>query len=368
MSEPTSALELRIQKVLDSIPKNLASIADPEERSEVLAQHMALIYKSKCSKGERMTKCCKLLLDYMRSKPSGVSFNPSEIEDYLLEFNNMAKLVICEWGTRPDACVSDLDDVLKFLGTSRDEVISKQGRFVLDVLQKEMVHGKDFEVKGKARDGKDIIHTSHQGMRKIARRLTTPQANIMYECMSACYDIVKESSEQLSSFYADRTINLGEHRVITELLDSFRFESDGGANLLLNIERKMLKICFGMGKKSIIKVCGIDGEIRDASAKQQFITFSTAVRDRLKKRLQNAARASPDGVIPADEEKRIFAETVAFIELYISEWKQPEERIRDFLVCVLLDHRDEVELRSGRKVPRPLQVSSREVRARRAGP
>ena len=190
----------------------------------------------------------------------------------------------------------------------------------------------------------------------------------MYECMSACYDIVKESNEQLSSFYADRTINLGEHKLITELLDSFRFESEGGANLLLNIERQMLKICFGMGRASLIKVCGIDGAIRDASAKQQFITFSTAVRDRLKKRLQNAARSSPDGVIPADEEKRVFAETVAFIEYYISEWKQPEERIRDFLVCVLLDHRDEVELRSGRKVPRPLQVSSRQVRARRAGP
>jgi hypothetical protein len=368
IGESTAKLDERIQKIMQKIPKNLASIVDPAERSEVLAQHMTLIFKSKCSDSEKLSKCCKLLLDYMKSKPAGCSFDPSEIETYLLEFNNMAGLLICEWGTQPDACISDLDSVLKFLGTSRAEIIDKQGKFTIDVLRKEMVHGRDFEVKGKARDGKDIILVSHYGMRKIARRLTTPQANIMYECMSACYDVVKDSSAQLSSFYADRTINLGEHKLITELLDSFTFESTGGANLLLNIERQMLRICFGMGKASLIQVCGIDGAIRDASAKQQFITFSTAVRDRLRKRLQNAARDAPGGVISAEEEGRIFDETVSFIEYYVRDWADVSERIRDFLVCVLLDHRDEVVLRSGRKVPRPLQVSSRQVRARRTGP
>ena len=357
-----------IQKIMDTIPKNLAAVVDPVSRSELLANHMVAIDKSTSSETKKQEKIKKLLLEYIMTRPKGISIDPSEIEKYMTQIANMTELVICARGTRPDECVSDLDDVLKFLGTTRADMVKQHGRSLLDILRKELVLGRDCEIRGKKSNGEDNYIISHYGMRKLARRLTTPQANIMFECMGACYDVVKESTAQLHSFRDDRTINLGEHKLITECLNKFTFQSEGGGNLLLNIEKKLLKILFGMGKASLVTVCGIDGEIRDASAKQLFITFSTAVRDRLRKRLHNAARDSPGGVISVEDERQIFKETVEFMEYYIRDWRDVEERIRDFLVCILLDHRDEVELRSGRKVSKPLQVSSRQVRARLAGP
>jgi len=348
---------------MDAIPKNLAAIVDPFLRSEVLANHMAVIDKSTSSEAEKTKKLTTLILEYIATRPEGLSIDPSDIEKYMAEIADMAELMICARGTRPDECVSDADHVLKFLGTSRAELQQHLG-VSFDILLREMKEGRDYVMNGKNSGGQDKILLSHDGMKKLARRLTTPQANILFECMCACYNVVKECAAQLQIFRGDRTTNLGEHRLISECLGKFKFESEGAGNLLLNIERKLLRILFGFGKRSLVLVCGINGEIRDSSAKQLFITFSTAVRDKLRKKLENADRESLDGVISVDAERRIYKETVEFMEYYIKDWKDEDERFREFLVCILLDHRDEVELRSGRKIPKPLQVSSRQVRAR----
>ena len=326
---------------------------------------MAVIYKSKLSEHSKKKKCKEVIMDFFKSGPPGFRFDPAEFEKYLEHIGEVT-LLICQKNIPVDSYVTDLHICIQCLGTTRDQVM-KQGEFILENLRRDMVFGRDIESVGMSA-GKEKFNVSHYGMRKLARWISTPEANIQFEIMSASLDMVKDSIALSHSFLQDRAVNLGEHKLITDMLKNFEFESSGsGSNMLLNIERKMLHICFGVGKASLIQVCGIDGEIRDASAKQKFITFSNAVRDVLKRKLLNVAQAATAAskVIPKQEEQKIFDEIIEFIQLYIRDWGTIEERIRDFLVVIMLDHRDEVELRSGKKLKRPLEVSSRQVRALR---
>ena len=177
--------EERIRKIMDAIPKNLAAIVDPFLRSEVLANHMAVIDKSTSSEAEKTKKLTTLILEYIATRPEGLSIDPSDIEKYMAEIADMAELMICARGTRPDECVSDADHVLKFLGTSRAELQQHLG-VSFDILLREMKEGRDYVMNGKNSGGQDKILLSHDGMKKLARRLTRMHVRLLQCGQGVC--------------------------------------------------------------------------------------------------------------------------------------------------------------------------------------
>ena len=96
---------------------------------------------------------------------------------YMLEAHTNVKLTILRKDVPSISCASPVDDVLKFLGTSADEVLTAdRTAFAIDTLQTYMKPDEHFAVDQQGR----IAHVSLRGMHRIAKDLTTPESNVVF--------------------------------------------------------------------------------------------------------------------------------------------------------------------------------------------
>lgn len=96
---------------------------------------------------------------------------------HMLETNTNVVLAILCSDMPPTSCASPVDDVLKFLGTSADEVLSAdRTTFGIETLQIYMKRDEHFAVDAQGR----ITHVSRRGMHRIAKDLATPESNVVH--------------------------------------------------------------------------------------------------------------------------------------------------------------------------------------------
>ena len=94
-----------------------------------------------------------------------------------LETVAQVRLAILRSNTESFDCASPVDDVLKFLGTSADEVLSAdRAAFAIPTLQTYMKPDVHFSFDSLGH----ITHVSRRGMQRIAKDLTTPESNVVY--------------------------------------------------------------------------------------------------------------------------------------------------------------------------------------------
>lgn len=106
---------------------------------------------------------------------------------HMLEANTNVKLSILCSGVPSTHCASPVDDVLKFLGASADEVLSAdRTAFGIETLQTYMRPGEHFAVDAQGR----ITHVSLRGMHRIAKDLTTPESSVVYASLWGATAIV----------------------------------------------------------------------------------------------------------------------------------------------------------------------------------
>jgi len=94
-----------------------------------------------------------------------------------LEAVAQLRLAILRSNVAPIDCSSPVDDVLKFLGTSADEVLNAEHTgFAIPTLQTYMQPDTHFSVDSHGR----ITHVSRRGMQRIAKDLATPESNVVH--------------------------------------------------------------------------------------------------------------------------------------------------------------------------------------------
>lgn len=104
-----------------------------------------------------------------------------------LESAARVELAILRGSVSPIRCASPVDDVLKFLGTSADQVLSAdRTAFAIPELQTYMKPSVHFSVD---RHG-CITHISRRGMQRIAKDLATPESNVVFASLSGATNMV----------------------------------------------------------------------------------------------------------------------------------------------------------------------------------
>lgn len=104
-----------------------------------------------------------------------------------LETMANVKLAINSSGAAPYHCVSPVDDVLALLGTTADAVLSADRKsFAIPSLQAYMEPNVHYTA---AADGV-IVFLSRRGMQRIAKDLSTPQADVVFTVQSGAMDAV----------------------------------------------------------------------------------------------------------------------------------------------------------------------------------
>ena len=282
-------------------------------------------------------------------------------------------LLICERGRDPNDCATDLENVLFFLGTSVNKVLTSDNKFIIPLLQSEMIRGEDYQIV----DG--VCKVSHWGMRKIARRLATPPANVIYATMSASMDALMAVDNYSITRSQDRSTNLRSFHDIEKLLRNFDTRLEKGPkardnNLLMNLGKHLLHKMFGTGREGLAFATGISGTIRDAVGNHDFLSFDSTFRKKLLTKLENATKLlGPDELISMDTQKRIYMEMMDYVDSFMQDWSSPKERALSFLIIRPLSHRTQVDKRpvrsagasAGVKRELPLVVPSRADAKRR---
>ena len=337
---------LRTAKELhDAAPKDFRDIPD-HKKKQALRDYLFLIDKSNLQAGEKQSQMCNVLVDYC--KHSRI-IDPVEILTHLEKIQGIS-LLICERGRDPKDCATDLTHLLSFLGTSVEEVLTPDNRFIIPLLQSEMILGEDYQIV----DG--VIKVSHYGMRKIARRLETSPANVIYAAMSASMDALMAMANYSFTRSQDRSKNLESFHEIEDLMMEFddRFEKSAGArgsNLLMNLGKTVLRKMFGTTREGLAFATGIDGTIRDAVGNHDFLSFDSTFRAKLLAKLKHATdQLGPGELISLDTQKRIHDEMMGYLDHFMEDWSTHKDRALSFLNIRPLTHRT---LASKRKLRSP---------------
>jgi hypothetical protein len=299
---------------------------------------------------------CNVLMDYCKHSPR---IDPVQIFEHLEKVQGIS-LLICERGRNPNDCATDLANVLTYLGTSMEQVLTPDNRFIIPLLQAEMIRGEDYQIV----DG--VIKVSHHGMRKIARRLDTTPANVIFSAMTASMDALMAMTNYSVTRSQDRSKNLESFHEIEDLLREYedRFEKPPGArgsNLLMNLGKTVLHKMFGTTREGLAFATGIDGTIRDAVGNHDFLSFDSTFRAKLLAKLKNAtSHLGPGELISLDAQSSIYAGMMDYLALFIEDWSTPKDRALSFLIIRPLAHRTRVGKRKLRG-PAPGPAEEQEV-------
>ena len=331
------------QAIHDAAPADFGSIPD-HMKSQALKENLFVLDRSSLPAAEKKSRMCDLLIDYTKHSQF---IDPVAMMKHLENVAGIS-LLICEPDRDPKDCATDLEAVLFLLGTSLDKVLTSENKFIIPLLHSEMVLGEDYQVI----DGACMV--SHWGMRKIARRLDTPPANVIYATMSACMDAMMAVSNYRTTRSQDRSKNLESFHEIEDLLREFepRFEKSPQArssNLLINLGKHLLQRMFGTGREGLAFATGISGTIRDAVGNHDFLSFDSTFRKKLLAKLQKATKnLDPDQLISMDTQKLIYREMMAYLTSFMEDWSSHKERALSFLIIRPLSHRTQVDKRPAR--------------------
>ncbi len=100
-----------------------------------------------------------MLVDYCQN---ALSIDFVEVLTRLEKIQGIS-LLICERGRDPKDSATNLTPLLAFLGASVAQVLSSDNRFIVPLLQSEMILGEDYP----AVDGVFKVSHYHDGRRKI---------------------------------------------------------------------------------------------------------------------------------------------------------------------------------------------------------
>ena len=337
------------KEIRDAAPRDFKDIPD-DRKEQFLRDWLLLIDKSNLQAKDKQAQMCTVLVDYCKHAQI---IDPVEILTYLAEIQGIS-LLICERGRDPTDCATDLPHLLSFLGTSVNEVLTPDNRFIIPLLQSEMIVGEDYQIV----DG--VVKVSHYGMRKIARRLNTKPANVVYAAMSASMDALMAMANYSVARSQDRSKNLDSFHAIEDLLSKFqdRFEKPAGArgsNLLMNLGKTVLRRMFGTTREGLAFATGIDGTIRDAVGNHDFLSFDSTFRAKLLAKLKSATdQLGPGELISLATQSRIHDEMMAYLHHFIEDWPTHKDRGLTFLNIRPLTHR--------------ILASKRKLRGPAAGP